>query len=226
MKKRIQVLPLVSWLVVIAATIALYLLLVDNLFLSPVKWLSLSFVLLAEIALAAKFLFGNHSILLNTNGFSGFLYLLATVILSLVYINVFDPNIKWFVSIHVLLLAVLIVVDITIFNFDKNSYKNDQAMMETMEKSRSLSSLVDTIIAENPNSEFKMVLTELAEDLRYANHTKLSRDEDETMVKLNEIREEIKDAEKNEEVSAKIQTVKTLVKTRSIYIKENQRGKI
>ncbi len=226
MKKRIQILPLVSWLVVIAVTAVLYALLVENLFSSPAKWLSCAFVLLAEISLCAKFMFGNHSILLNTQGISGFLYLVVTVILSLVYINASEPNMKWFVAIHLVLLALLIIVDLTIFNLDKNSSKSDQSMMKAIETNRSLSLLVETILAENPTSEFKNDLTELSEELRYADHTKLLGEEEELALKLNEIKEDIQNAEKSEEVSAKIKKVKALVKTRGIYIKENQRGKI
>lgn len=226
MKKRIQILPLVSWLIVIATTVALYTLLVENLFSTPIKWLSLFFVFLAEVALCAKFIFGNHSILLNTNGITGVLYLVIVLILSFVYINAAEPNIKWFITIHLSLLAILVIVDLTIFNFDKNSSLNDQTIKRTIEKNRSLFLLVDSIITEHPNSELKKELIELSEDLRYANHTKLSGDEDELFSKLEEIREDIKDTNKREEVSEKIKTVKALVKTRSSYIKENQRGKI
>ncbi len=222
MKKRFNALPLVCWLLAIAATVAIYALLVDGLLSSPAKYASVCFVLLAELALCAKFTMGKHSIILNTNGVTGGIYLIATIILSIIYINVPSPNMKRFAVVHILLLAALVISDLTILNFEKRFSRGE----ETMAENRSLYVLAEEIVAENPNSEFKNKLVEISEALRYSDYTKTTGDENTLREELEDLREKIKLSENSEEICSKINKIITLVKTRNIQIKESQRGKI
>ena len=109
MKKSFKILPLVCWSLAIIVTALVYFLLVDDLFSSAVKVLSVCFVLLAEAILCIKFLSNKQSIIMNVQMIFGFVYLLAAVLLSFIYISVPSPNIKWFVALHAILLLLLII---------------------------------------------------------------------------------------------------------------------
>lgn len=225
MKKVFKTLPLICWGLVVVVTALVYFLIVNDLFDFPVKWLSVCFVLLAEIIMCAKHVLGKRSIIMNTQGITGGIYLAAVFVLSIIYINLSDPNIKRFIAIHAILLSVLTITDLTLLNFEKHTSASDNILAKNQSIMAACGNLMDIIIAENANSKYKNELFEIYEAIRYSDNSALSGDEDNIMEKLQELEEALKSSDNAEDISVKIRDIKTLVKTRDIYIKQNKRGK-
>ncbi len=224
-KKGFKTLPLICWGLAIVVTALVYWLLVDDLFSYPVKWLSVCFVLLAEIIMCLKFVSRKQSIIMNTQGMTGGLYLVVVFVLSLIYVNLSEPNIKWFIAIHAILLLVLAIADLTILNFEKRTSASDTALAKNQSVMAACGALIDRIIAENADSEFSKDLSDISEAIRYSDNSLLSGDESDIMDSLKGLKEALKNTDNEEDISAKIKAIKALIKTRSIYIKQNQRGK-
>ena len=224
MKKRYKVLPTLCWSLIVVITALVYFLLVDDLFSKPIKWISVCFVVVAEIFLCLKFLSNRKSIILNVHGITGGIYLAIVFILSIIYINIPDPSIKWFISIHSILLLVLVVADLTILNFDIRMSASDAALTHSQSEIFNCLKIVEGIIAENTNAVLEKPLNELCEAIRYSDNSILSGDEDNIAIALEELRVLLKDTYDVADVSKKISAIQALVKIRSNELKQKQRG--
>ena len=225
MKKGFKILPLICWSLAILVTALVYFLLVDDLFSSAVKVLSVCFVLLAEAIMCVKFLSKKQSIIMNAQIFFGAIYLVVSFILSIIYINIPSPDVKWFIVIHAILLLLLTIVDLTVLNFHNRTESSDVKLAKNQSVIASCGILIDGIIAENTDSAFKKELLNISETIKYADNSILSGEETEIMDKLEELKEFLKSENDGEEVKTKIKNIKTLLKVRESYIKQNQRGK-
>ena len=224
MKKNFKVLPALCWSLIVVVTALVYFLLVDELFSKPIKWISLCFVLLAEIFLCLKFLTNRKSIILNTQGITGGIYLLAVFVLSIVYTNASDPNVKWFVSIHSILLLVLAIVDLTILNFDLKMSAADTSLANSQSVIFNCLKITEDIIAENKNNELEKPLNELCEAIKYSDNSILTGGEDNIAIALGELKDVMRGSYDVADVLERIRIVKALVKTRSNDLKIKQRG--
>lgn len=225
MKKGFKTLPVICWTLAVIVTALVYWLLVDGLFSFPVKWISVCFVLLAEILLCFKSLTKKLSIITSPQLIFGGIYLFVTFIMSVIYINLSDPNIKWFISLHAVLLVILAIADLTVGNFQKQFDAADRQLAKNQSVMSACGVLIDTIIAENPNTDYQKDLTAISEALRYADNSILSGDEGELAQKLEALRNLLKSGDNNQEIRVKINDIKSLIKVRELYIKQNQRGK-
>lgn len=225
MRKGFRTLPAICWVLAALVTGLVYCLLVDELFSSPAKRLSVCFVLLAEIILCFKSLTKKQSIITNTQLIFGGIYLFVTFILSVIYINISDPNIKWFIALHTVLLVILTVADLTVWNFQNRFTASDRELAKNQSVMSACGILIDTIISENSNTEFKKELSDISEAIRYADNSVLSGDEGTIAEKLEALRNLLQSEENSEEIPAKINDIKSLIKVRELYIKQNQRGK-
>ena len=225
MKKGFTTLPALCWALSVIVTGLVYFLLVDELFSFPVKWLSVCFVILAEIILCFKSLIKKKSIITNTQLIFGGIYLFSTFVLSVIYINISNPNIKWFVALHAVLLLILTIADLTVLNLQNRFAESDRELAKNQSVMSACGVLIDTIIAENPKSEFQKELLEISESIRYADNSILSGDEGTIAEKLETLQNLLQSEENTAEIPAKIKDIKSLIKVRELYIKQNQRGK-
>ena len=131
MKKDFKLLPLICWSLAVIITALLYCLLVDNIFSSATKILSVVFVLLAEAAMCLKHFSKKQSILMNVQMMFGAVYLLVTVVLSFIYVNIPTPDIKWFISIHAILLLLLTIADLTVLSFHDRAEDSDARLAKS-----------------------------------------------------------------------------------------------
>lgn len=224
MKKNFKVIPLICWTLIIIITALIYCLLVEDLFSSVVKVLSVCFVILAELILCIKFLSKKQSIIMNVQMIFGGSYLLAVFVLSLIYINLTAPQMKWFIAIHATLLLILTILDLTVLNFYGRVENSDKQLAKNQSIMAVCGNLIDIIIAENSEFEFKKDLIDISESIKYCDNSALSGEEDTIIEKLEELKDHIKNYDDKEEIKAKINDIKTLIKVREIYIKQNKRG--
>ena len=224
MRKGSKIIPLISWILVIVVTALVYCLLVDDIFSSAVKVMSVAFVLLAEAILCVKFLARKQSIIMNTQLIFSGMYLAVVMILSFIYVNVDAPNVKLFIAIHAVLLVLLTVTLLGVFNINKRVERSNGRLEARQSVVSEMCVLANDIIAENGGSELANELGDIAEALKYCDNSKLCGNEEEISVKLEELKASLSAGAEVDAVKAQITDIKILLKKRENYIKQNQRG--
>ena len=223
MKKKI--LPLICFVLAIIITATVYILFVDDLFQSSIKWLSLAFVLLAEISLLLKTVFGKKTIILNSQIFVGIAYLAVTVLLSIIYINAAAPKIKLFVAVHLILLFLLTVVDLSILYAQKRTSESDATLAASQGVFSDLLILCDSIVINTDSDSLKKELSSLSDALRYSDNSSLTGEETEISAKLEKLKEELSSSEATEDVLlSKVKEINDLLKIRNNKVKQIKRG--
>ncbi len=224
MKKKI--LPLICFALAIITTATVYILFVDGLFQSPIKWLSLTFVLLAEISLLAKTVFGKKAIILNSQIFAGIAYLAVVAILSIIYINATDPKIKPFIAIHLILLFLLTALDLSILYAQKRTDESDAKLATNQSIFSDLCALCDNMIVETNSDALKKELSSLSESLRFSDNSSLTGGEAEITLKLEDLKQKIASSEATEEdaLLSNVKEINDLLRIRNNNIKQIKRG--
>lgn len=169
MKKNSTITVLICGLAAMFATVVFYLLAFDNIFTIPMRWLSMTGLLIVEIIGTVKALTVSRNILGVAQMVTGALHLGATLVLSVVFVNLFPLLIKEYILLSILLLIVVAVVDILLHYFNgksktvSNSYAASASVIELCEtKARQ-------IWAENKDAAFGSQLETIVEMLTYAN---------------------------------------------------------
>ena len=225
MKKNFKIVPFVCWMLILVVTATIYALLVDGIFSSAVKAMSVIFVLLAEVILCVKFLSKNQSIIMNSQIAFGGIYLVCVLLLSVIYVNIASPNLKWFIAIHLVLLVLLSVADLTVLNIHNRTANSDAELARNQRIIVALYALMNEIVAENTNSKFLKELNDISETLKYCDNSLLAGNENALSDKLEELKEILRADTDGEVVKKQVQDIKALLKNREIYMKQKQRGK-
>lgn len=225
MKKTSKMLPLISGLLIIGLTVLLYALLVDNLFSSIVKWLSLIFVVIAEIAMLLKVLIGSKDHIMNIQNYVGITYWLITLILSWVFIAIPSPNIKIFIAFQVTFLVIIVVLDLVILYFSNRATVSDSVLATTQAVIGDCVAIAEEIVALNANNVWVSDLKAIHELLLYADNTFLSGNEEQIVKQLLDLKEILKKGEIDEpSTTARINDIKQLIYVRTRYGKQNKKG--
>ncbi len=225
MKKTVKGIPLVCGLLAIGLTVLLFALLVDDLFGVTARWLSVAFVLLAEVLLLVKVLAGGSDIILNVQHIIGVLYVAVTVALALIFVNVDEPDIKALIAWQSILLVVVTVADLAVWYFSRQAAKSDAALAQTQSVVAGCMALAGELAIEYRDTSYAKALTEVEESLRYADNSALSGTEEDITAQLLTLKE-LLSAETVDDAAVQVQLngIKTSIKVRSSYIKQAKRG--
>lgn len=207
----------------VAVTIAFYLMVFENVFTIPIRWVSLLFLVLSEMIFTIKAFVVNRSIFGVSSIVASGIHILFVLIMSIIFVNVFPIFIKNYALLNVWALCVLLMVDaiITYFgnrvNAQNAKLSGSQSLMQAcVEKAASLS-------VQYGDTEHKKKLQEITELLRYSDNSCLSDDEITIMNQLDEVKRLLSD--NSDEVDAKLDEIKNIIKLRSIKVAEAKRGK-
>lgn len=125
MKKNRQTTIVLCGLIAMIVTLLLYFLIFDSVFSLPIRWISLMFVLAAEVMGIAKSLKNNKSIFGVTTITVSAIHLIIVVILALVFVNFFPVLLKQYVLFNLLILAIAIALDILLLYLDGETEERD-----------------------------------------------------------------------------------------------------
>lgn len=213
---------LICGAVSIAVTVIFYLLTFDNIFTVPMRWVSLMFLVLAEAIGTVKAFTVKRSIFGFSNIVISIVHIIAVLILSIIFVNIFPLLIKKYILLNILALCVLLLVDVVIVFFAnqvaiKNSKLNEsQSVMGCcIEKATSL-------CVQFSDMDYKKDLEEIIELLRYSDNSCLSQDEMTIMNKLDEVQLLLKSNDGG--IAEKIIEIKNAIKLRSIKVASAKRG--
>ena len=189
------------------ATVVFYLLAFDNIFTIPMRWLSMTGLLLVEIIGTVKALTVNRNILGVAQITTGVLHLIATLVLSIVFVNLFPLLIKEYILLSILMLVIVAVIDVLLLYFNGKS----QAAAEKYAASASVIEICEIkarqLWVENKEAAIGSQLEALVEMLTYANKAVASPNDSDLVAKIDELSELIsnKEIDKASEVANQIQ---------------------
>lgn len=207
MKKNSTITVIICGLAAMFATVVFYLLAFDSIFTIPMRWLSMTALLLVEILGTVKALTVNRNILGVAQIMTGALHLAATLVLSVVFVNLFPLLIKEYILLSILMLIIVAVIDILLLYFNNKS----QAAGEKYAASASIIELCETkarqIWVENKNAAIASQLEAIVEMLTYANKAVAAPNDADLVLKIDELSTLIanNESEKIAEVAKQIQ---------------------
>lgn len=213
---------LICGAVSIAVTIIFYLLTFDNIFIIPMRWVSLMFLILAEAIGTLKAFTVKRTIFGVSNIVTSILHIIVILILSIIFVNIFPFLIKKYILLNILALCVLLVVDIIIVFFTNRVSTQNSKLNESQSVMGCCVEKAASLCVEFGDTEHKNDLEEIAELLKYSDNSCLSQDEMTIMNKLDEIQLLLKNGDDG--ISEKIIEIKNAIKLRSIKVASAKRG--
>lgn len=169
------------------ATVVFYLLAFDNIFTIPMRWLSLTGLLLVEIVGTVKALTVNRNILGVAQIVTGGLHLAATLVLSIVFVNLFPLLIKEYILLSILMFIVVAVVDVLLVYFNGKSQNAAQNYVASASVIDLCEAKVRQLWIENKEAAFGSQLKAIVEMLTYANKAVASTNDRELVAKIEEL---------------------------------------
>ena len=214
MKKNSTITVILCGLAAMFATVVFYLLAFDSIFTIPMRWLSMTGLLLVEIVGTVKALTVSRNILGVAQIVTGALHLVATLVLSIVFVNLLPLLIKEYILLSILMLIIVAVVDILLLYFNGKS----RAVAENYAASASVIDMCEAKIRqlwiENKDAAFSSQLSVIVEMLTYTNRAMASASDMELLTKIEELSSLIsnKEVDKLGETLQQIQNILTLRK--------------
>lgn len=214
---------LICCCIAIIITVTFYLLTFDNIFTIPMKWLSMLFLLLAEIIGTIKALKIEGSIFYAANLTLSLIHTIFVLVLSIVFVNFLPIFFKQYVLLNILLLALLALMDIIIIHFGKRAKESNNKYSQSRNVIDECYSKVMSLSLDSKNTEYKEKLTEISDLLKYSDNSSLCGNEDDILDNIYAIEEMIENNEKDD-IPSLLDETKKLLKIRNIQIKSEKRG--
>lgn len=227
--KKSPILAVIGLILIIATFLVFFL--TTNVY-SYLLWSAFSFALLGEILfviyglIIGKVSKSSNGVLLRSGGYSLiFIYLVLTLILSIIFPVYFYHNTGLFISLMVIVNALTLIIFILLVAFAKRSAAVDQASKGKMQSLEALVLKSKNILATS-DSKNKYEINKVYEALRYSDYYEETEFDNEILSKLDELESELPN--NNEESSANItslcDSIITLVDKRKLLIVNNKRG--
>lgn len=126
MRKNSELTIFISCCLAMIITLLFYLLVFDNIFAIPMRWLSLLFLLMIEVAGTVKALKIDRNIFGVTNIIVSLIHILVVFGLSLLFVNLLPLLIKQYVLLNMLLFAVVAAIDIVLLYFGARAKESNE----------------------------------------------------------------------------------------------------
>ena len=222
MLSKSKYIALICGAVSVAVTVIFYLLTFDNIFTVPMRWLSLMFIILAEAIATAKAFTIKRNIFGVANIVTSIVHVIAILMLSIIFVNIFPLLIKKYILFNILALCVLLAADIIIIFFNNRVTTQNSKLDESQSVMLCCVEKAAFLCVEFGSTDYKKDLEEIVELLRYSDNSCLTQDEMTIMNKLDEVQLLLKD--NDEGIAEKIIEIKNAIKMRSIKVKSAKRG--
>ena len=213
MKKSSTITVVICGLAAMFATVVFYLLAFDNIFTIPMRWLSLTGLLLVEIFGTVKALTVNRNIMGVTQIVTGGLHLAATLVLSIVFVNLFPLLIKEYILLSILMFIVVAVVDVLLLYFNEKSQSAAQNYAATASVIDMCEAKARQLWVENKETAFGSQLESIVEMLTYANKAVASINDSDLVAKIDELSTLISNNE-NDKVTEVTKQIQNMLKLR------------
>lgn len=222
MLKKSKHIALICGTTSVAVTIIFYLLTSDNVFTVPMRWLSLMFLVLAEVIATVKAFIVKRTIFAFSNIVTSIVHVIATLAISIVFVNVLPLLIGRYILLNILLLCVLFSADVIIVFFANRVETQNGKLNESQSVMRRCLEKAVSLSVQFTNADYKKDLEGIVELLKYSDNSCMSQDEMTVMTMLDELQLLLKN--NGDGISEKIIEIKNAVKLRSIKVASTKRG--
>lgn len=222
MLKKSKAIVLICGGTSIAVTVIFYLLVFDNIFAIPMRWLSMIFLIFAEGVGTVKAINIEKSIFGVTNIITSLFHLGIVLAISIIFVNILPFSIKPYILINILVLCVLLVIDVMIIYFNGHISSRNNVLAENRSVIDSLCIKAKELSIEYKESRYKNELNEISEMLQYSDNSILSGDEVIILDKLEGLQKML--SEDGENISQILSDIKNAIKLRSMKLQSQKRG--
>ncbi len=222
MLKKSKAIVLICGGTSIAVTVIFYLLVFDNIFAIPMRWLSMIFLIFAEGVGTVKAINIEKSIFGVTNIITSLFHLGIVLAISIIFVNILPFSIKPYILINILVLCVLLVIDVMIIYFNGHISSRNNVLAENRSVIDSLCIKAKELSIEYKESRYKNELNEISEMLQYSDNSILSGDEAIILDKLEGLQKML--SEDGENISQILSDIKNAIKLRSMKLQSQKRG--
>lgn len=203
----------------IIITILFYMLTFDNVFTIPMRFISLLFLLLAEIIGIYKSMKFNLSILGIAHLTLSGIHIVFVLLSSIVFVDFLPMYINTYIMINLIGLVILFVFDLCLNSFVQTH--KDEPISNGINECLVHAEL---IYNENKQTKYERKLYELYELIKYSDNSIKIKGEDEILESLKELKDILH--EKNEtKIMNSITALIQKVEERTIKVKNKQRGR-
>jgi len=220
MGKKRKLMFLICGALLVAITVVFYLLTLKNLFTTPMRWISLMMMLLAEEIMSFKAITMENSIFKVANIITSVVHTIVVLVLSIIFVNLLPLLIGKYILLNILGLAALAIVDILLIFLGENSKEESQTLKSSQNVLKTAHAKAKSLSLKYQSYEFIGELNKIVEMLRYSDDTVLTGDESAIISEL----EEINMICDEEEIRKKLENIRKIIETRTIKVKELQRG--
>lgn len=205
-------------------TILFYLFAFDNIFTVPMRWVSMLFLLLAEIIGSIKAITCSKTIIGISKITSSIIHVIAVLLLSLLFVNVMPFHLKQYLLINMLFLAALFVADTVITFFDGHIKEKDTALSGSQAILRGCYTKFEEIRITNNRPEYETEFKEISELLKYADNSAVSGDEIAVSSQMDELAALLHADGDTKDIEAKLAEIKAALGVRALKIAGGKRG--
>ncbi len=220
--KNSKLTALICGLIAIFATLIIFLFTFNNIFTVPMRWMSLTFLLISECILTLKVVFAKKTVIAQACNFTSVALFLATLVLSVVFVNLFPFSFKTYILLNILILFALTAIDVIILNFDKGVSAENKKLAQSQGVMDACYAKAKGLIAVYGETEHKDALISIAELIKYSDNSELTGDEPDIMNRLTKLEGKLNEGDEN--VPLIIKEIKNAIDLRSIKMKSNKRG--
>jgi len=220
--KNAKLTTLICGLISIAATIVFYLFTFDSIFTVPMRWVSLLFLLIAEVIGTFKAIFVKQNMITQASIYISVAHLIAVLGISIVFVNFFPFSLKTYILINILLLCALLSADLFILHFGKNASASNKILAQSQAVMDECYAKAQRLVISYGQSDYKKELVAIAESIKYSDNSELTGDEVIVMNKLGELEMQLNDGGDN--ITALITEVKSTIDLRNVKMKSLKRG--
>ncbi len=220
--KNSKLTTLICGLSVVAVTIILYLLIFDNIFTVPMRWISLLLLLVAESIGIIKALLLKKDIIIQSSIFTSIAHIVAVFVVSVLFVILFPLNVKTYILLNVLMLCALVAVDLIILHFGEGAITSDKKLAQSQGVMAACFAKAQGLVTVYEQSDYKKDLIEIAELIKYSDNSELTDDEATIINKLGELEVKLKEGDEN--IPTLIAEIKNAINLRTIKMKNIKRG--
>lgn len=221
--KKSRYIALICGGVSIVVTVMFYLMTFDNIFMAPMRWISLLFLIISEVIFIIKAFNLKKAIFALSGIVTSCLHIALVLTMSIVFVDILPLFMKQYVLLNIMALGVLLIVDVLITYFGKRvSIQNVKLSASQSAMQRCLKK-ADVLCVKYNNSDYQKKLQEIAELLKYSDNSCLSGDEKTIMKKLDEVDGVL--SGNKDGIDKKLNEIKNMIDLRSVKVAGAKRGK-
>lgn len=221
--KKSRYIALICGGVSIVVTVMFYLMTFDNIFMAPMRWISLLFLIISEVIFIIKAFNLKKAIFALSGIVTSCLHIALVLTMSIVFVDILPLFMKQYVLLNIMALGVLLIVDVLITYFSKRVSIQNVKLSESQSTMQRCLKKADALCVKYNNSDYQKKLQEIAELLKYSDNSCLSGDEKTIMKKLDEVDGLL--SGNKDGIDKKLNKIKNMIDLRSVKVAGAKRGK-